>query len=100
MNFSDYINPVNLKKIFPDGLAENALLGTQININTDFKNISDLRRYDIAILGIEEDRNATVKGSAGSPYKIREKLYTLTRFTKNLKIFDLGIENPSSTEPD
>jgi len=67
-----------------------AFLGNQITINTDFKNISNIRQYDIAIIGVEEDRNSIVKGSAESPDKIREKLYAFAGISKNLKIIDLG----------
>ena len=44
----------------------------------------------IVLLGVEEDRNAMVKGSSASPDKIREYLYSLNRIAPRFRILDLG----------
>jgi len=49
-----------------------------------------LEKADVVIIGIGEDRNSLVKGSAKAPDKIREHLYTLNRINPRFKILDLG----------
>ncbi|KPK84421.1 MAG: hypothetical protein AMS27_09935, partial [Bacteroides sp. SM23_62_1] len=52
--------------------------------------IPDLSDYRIAIIGIPEDRNASIRGSAAAPDLIRNRLYNLYRITPGYKIIDLG----------
>ncbi len=54
------------------------------------KLINNLHDFDIAILGIPEDRGSNNTGSCKAPNKIRESLYLLSYFFNNLKIIDLG----------
>ena len=49
-----------------------------------------LNKAKIVLIGVEEDRNAVVKGSMKSPDKIREHLYSLNRIAPRHKILDLG----------
>ena len=49
-----------------------------------------LEKAEVIIIGIEEDRNSVVSGSAKAPDKIREHLYGLNRITPRFKILDLG----------
>ncbi len=49
-----------------------------------------LEKAKVVIIGIEEDRNSVVRGSAKAPDKIREHLYSLNRITPRFKILDLG----------
>ena len=49
-----------------------------------------LEKAEVIIIGIEEDRNSVVSGSAKAPNKIREHLYSLNRITPRFKILDLG----------
>ncbi|MFV0345608.1 MAG: arginase family protein [Bacteroidales bacterium] len=44
---------------------------------------------DLVIMGVPEDRNSTVRGSASSPDKVREELYRLSA-VNGLKVVDLG----------
>ena len=49
-----------------------------------------IEKAKIVIIGIEEDRNAVVKGSSAAPTEIRKYLYDLNRIDPRLKILDLG----------
>jgi arginase family enzyme len=90
MNINDYINPVSLEK--PDAyyFSEADLFGKHISINTPDNPVHDLSDYNIALLGIPEDRNAYQKGSSLAPDKIRSQLYMLYQIAPKLKIVDLG----------
>ena len=52
-------------------------------------NLKKLNQYDIAIIGIPEERNTDNKGTAIAPDKIREKLYQLNS-PESINIVDLG----------
>ncbi|MCK4746300.1 MAG: formimidoylglutamase, partial [Bacteroidales bacterium] len=49
-----------------------------------------LDQFDLALIGVPEDRNATVAGSAAAPDQVRDHLYQLYRVNPKLKIIDLG----------
>ena len=89
MNLSDYFNPVELDK---PGISTH--LGESVfykNIYTHTANtlIHNLKGIDLIILGIGEDRNAVIPGSANAPDAIRNKLYQLAKI-KKINIADLG----------
>ena len=91
MDLKDYFDPVELDK--PDVYTN---LGDKVfykNIFTHSQNnpVSNINinGYNLAIVGIKEDRNSVVKGSAMAPDIIRNKLYQLAAIDK-IKIIDLG----------
>lgn len=47
-------------------------------------------KADLILIGIKEDRNAIVPGSAQAPDEIRKQLYNLNRIGPRFKILDLG----------
>ncbi len=59
------------------------------HIDTYTENIQHIKGYDIALLGVEEERNTQNKGTKLAPNHIRKELYKLVNNTK-LKIIDLG----------
>jgi formiminoglutamase len=90
MNLNNYFNPVELDKPEDTALLSESILGKNININTASNLIDEISNYDIAILGIPEDRNSSNKGVSLAPDNIRAKLYQLYKINDKLKIIDLG----------
>lgn len=65
-------------------------IGSKIHIYKH-KQEFPVEQYDLAILGICEDRNAIVnKGSCEAPDPVRKQFYKLSHRFENLKIIDLG----------
>ncbi len=87
MSISDYLHPIELtafdieRKYISDE-------HTFYHVDKLSKN-SKIEDYDIAILGIEEERNTTNKGCKLAPDSVREQFYKLMNNTK-LRIIDLG----------
>ena len=87
MSILDYFELVDINKLsFSPNETQNRFTYMHIDKST---NIQKLNEYDIAILGVEEERNTNNKGTAQAPDKIREQLYKLNRNEK-AKILDLG----------
>ncbi len=100
MNLNDYFDPVGLESSATDHLSDKAVFCRNIYINTPDSPLQDLDRYDLALLGVPEDRNASVRGSSRSPDLIREHLYRLFRVNSRLKIIDLGNLKPGNNVQD
>lgn len=90
MDLKNYFSPVSLEKPGNHFLADKAIFCRNISIHTPDSPIGDLSVYKIAIIGIPEDRNAKIRGSAAAPDHIRNKLYNLYRVNPAVKIIDLG----------
>ena len=90
MNIHDYFDPVALEKPSNHHLSEKAVLCRNIYIHTPDTPVKNLDQFDLALIGVPEDRNATVPGSEASPDKVRSHLYQLFRVNPKLKIIDLG----------
>ncbi len=90
MDLNDYFDPVSLEKPEFSLFRETYNFSHSIIINTPDTPIADIGRFDIAIMGVKEDRQAFRKGAAEAPDFIREKLYTLGYVNKKIKIIDLG----------
>ena len=87
MHIPDYFEPVDLMQfVFRPKEMENKFAYLKID---KLINQKDLSSYDIAILGIGEERNTINKGTSLAPDKIRGQLYMLNQNTR-LKIIDLG----------
>lgn len=94
MDINDFLIPVELDTPPAFHKPDEFSFSRTINIHTPDHPISDLHSFDLAILGIPEDRSSYNKGSSDAPSKIREKLYQLRGFQKNIKIIDLGNLKP------
>jgi len=70
-------------------LEDQYTIRRQIDQLTGIKD-SDIKNYNIAILGVPEFRNSELQGSAESLGAIRNKLYSLSSIKTDLKIVDLG----------
>jgi len=90
MNIQDYCDPVALDRPANHHLSDKAVLCRNIYINTPDTPVKNLDQYDLAIIGVPEDRNASVPGSAATPDQVRSQLYQLFRVNPRLKIIDLG----------
>lgn len=88
MEFSDYFNPIDLQQdIFAFDYNENQLATNILLFNAEQ---NDLEGVSIAIIGVEEDRNAyDNKGCASAPNLIRKYLYQLIT-SGNKKVVDFG----------
>lgn len=100
MEFSDYIDPVELEKPEQHYLESGELFPKTITINTASFDIGDLSQYNVAILGVPEDRNSYNKGTALAPNAIRGELYKLISPVEKLKIIDLGNLKSGNTYTD
>lgn len=90
MNIQDYCDPVALEKPANHHLSDKAVLCRNIYIHTPDTPVKDLDKFNLALIGVPEERNATVKGSASAPDLIRSQLYQLFRLSPKLRIIDLG----------
>ena len=89
MNLDLYLKPIDFSKfkLAPWAQKKFALASLLEKNQTKIP----LDKAKIAIVGVEEDRNSIVKGSAKSPDKIREHLYSLNRIAPRLKFWILEI---------
>lgn len=90
MNLNDFLSPVELEKPSRNQHPDEFSISRTITIHTPDHPVTEIQDFDLAILGIPEDRNSFNQGAAKSPNKIRENLYQLRGFNKLLKIVDLG----------
>ena len=90
MNMNDYFDPVSLDKPDLHLLPENLLFCRYVDIHTPNIPIKNIENYDIAIIGVPEEKNAFVPGSAKAPDRVRSKLYQLSSVNRKIRIIDLG----------
>ncbi len=88
MDLDFYFEPVDFQKINLAPWAQKKFSLASVLEKNHAK--LKLDKAKIVIVGIEEDRNSVVSGSAAAPNKIREQLYSLNRISARLKILDLG----------
>jgi len=100
MDLNDYFQPVSIEKPDHSFLNQENTVGRNITIHTPNNPIGDITPYNIAILGIPEERNSPNKGSAKAPDRIRGKLYQLYRFPPKVKLIDLGNLIPGTSPQD
>ncbi|WP_428327788.1 formimidoylglutamase [Mucilaginibacter sp.] len=100
MSLSDFFSPIDLKNIVPSTGYYTSQLGSKIeHFSVDFPSMED--KTDIAIIGVQEDRNAiNNSGCALGPDYVREKLYRLNEGNYNTKIVDLGNIRQGATVTD
>ncbi len=89
MSLSDFLSPVNYT--LPKNGFYTSHLGTKLEIyHSDFPDLES-NTYDIAIVGVQEERNAiNNSGTALSADHFREKFYTLNEGNYTTRIVDLG----------
>jgi formiminoglutamase len=100
MSLADFFSPIDLKNIIPTKGYYTSQLGDRIkyDVTAGFPELEDV---DIAIIGVQEDRNAINNaGCALGPDYVREKLYRLNEGNYNTRIVDLGNIRPGATVTD
>jgi len=90
MDLNEYFNPVSLERPEFEYLDNKESFSHHITVHTPDQPIRELNKYQVALIGIPEDRNGFMKGSREAPDKVREKLYQLAAINRKLKICDLG----------
>ena len=87
MDFTDFFEPINLN----EGDLNFDYKANQFANSIDFYENQDLTNYNIAIIGVGEERNAYNNfGCSLAPNNVRKHLYRLTSLNGSSKIIDLG----------
>ncbi len=92
MDISAFFEPVDLN-VFPDTTesAGQSRLGSHVRIFSDAADFPDYTTFDLAIIGVKDDRNAVDnEGCAEAPDFVRKYLYQLYPGPFAMKIVDLG----------
>jgi arginase family enzyme len=101
MSLIDFFTPIDLQKITPKKGYYTSHLGLKINCFADTFPDLDEHKPDIAIIGVQEDRQSIDNsGCALGPDYIREKLYMLNEGGYTTKIADLGNIRQGATVTD
>lgn len=90
MDLNLYFDPVSLDRSEYTLLNETYSFSRSIRINTPDTPIINLDEFHLAIMGVNEDRNAFIAGSKNAADKIRQQLYQLSGLNKKIKVIDLG----------
>jgi formiminoglutamase len=90
MDLNDYFDPVSLDKPLFDFFPPETLISRNIQVHTPDQRIPALDTYQVALLGVPEERNTPNKGCAHGPDKIRDVFYQLNKFPRKLHVIDLG----------
>jgi formiminoglutamase len=90
MDLNQYFEPIALEKPKGPVPSDDDIFGRNLHIHTPNNPIGEISNYQIAILGVGEERNSFNTGTAQAPDTIRQCLYTLTRVNDKTRIIDLG----------
>ena len=92
MDISDFFEPLDLNEFPGSGTSTGqARLGNLIRIYSDAGDFPDFSTFDIALIGVKDDRNAVDnEGCALAPDFIRKYLYLLNPGPHPNKLVDLG----------
>lgn len=90
MNLNDYFDPVGIAKDNIRNVSPEDEFSHKMAIHTPDFPIGNMNTFDVAIIGVPEERNARVKGPAKAPDLIRQKLYALGKIENRIRIADLG----------
>lgn len=90
MDLNGYFDPVSLDRPEFHFLPEKYSFSRNISIHTPDQPIKNLDNYQMAIIGVPQEKAAYIKGSAEAPDKVRGMLYQLRRVNNNVKVYDLG----------
>jgi len=90
MEFDLYFKPVSAKIESLKKLTDSKDRLIEITLHTEKEKIKKIEDFDIALIGVCEERASENQGTKDAPNEIREKLYKLFKPSHNLKICDLG----------
>ncbi len=100
MDLNDYFEPVSLTHPSHRNVRAADEFARRLTVHVPDRPIEEIGQYDVAILGVPEDRNSDNKGAAEAPATIRQKLYSLSQLRSPLKIIDLGDMHAGTTPTD
>jgi len=90
MDLNGYFDPISLERPEFEYIDNREAFSHHITVHTPDHPIRELDKYQVAIIGVPEDRNGFISGSKEAPDAVRNKLYQLARIKRDLKIYDLG----------
>ena len=91
MSLADFFSPVDFDKLRPSSDFYTSHLGAKIDCFTDRFPILEPNSYDLALIGVLDDRGAlNNQGCALGPDYVRERLYQLNEGNYTSRIVDLG----------
>jgi len=91
MHISRYLKPVQQTNLSQVSSFENKRLGEVFTKHSSEKGFPDLEKIDIAIVGVDDDRNAMDNLGCGlASQSVREYLYWLMPGNYKLRVADLG----------
>jgi formiminoglutamase len=91
MQILDFLEPVDLEKLFKKEQEHPLVLGKSIRCHSKEEGMPDLENVEIALIGVMEDRlGEDNRGSALAPDYVRKHLYQLFQGPFSLNIADLG----------
>lgn len=90
MDIKQYIDPVNIESENYQFYHNADSLLFNIAKNTEKNPLNLSEKFQLAILGVPEDRNTPNKGTSKAPDEVRKELYKLYKPTANIRIVDLG----------
>lgn len=90
MTLLDFLDPVSLDKPENPIISGSTTFSGKITVHIPNFVLKELNYYDVAIVGVPEDRNSDNKGASLAPDKIRAQLYQLIEISEKVKIIDLG----------
>lgn len=93
MNFNDYFDPIDLPFIQSRYMEYPSSLGNNITLHLQSGDIENIDQFQIALLGVPEERSSENKGCSKAPDIVRNMLLRLQKI-QNVKIIDLGNFKP------
>ena len=100
MDLNDYFDPVSLPRPLIRNVHPKEEFGKRLVIHTPDFPIPEVKGYELAFMGVPEDRNSPNKGAQEAPDYIRQKLYSLSKLRPSIKMIDLGNMRPGSSPTD
>ncbi len=100
MNLNDYFDPIELNSEFKKCSKQEACLFSQVTIYTKENKIKNIEEFSLALIGVVNDNEININDSKKGLLKIREYLYHLSSFDKQVKMIDLGNLKQGKTNND
>lgn len=90
MELEDFLSPVS-QELFTDAEYAANMFGKTFQIYSDSSTFPNLKKTQIAIVGVNEDRNSVINfGCAEAPDQVRRFLYRLFKGNYAVNVSDLG----------
>jgi arginase family enzyme len=91
MDITTYLNTIDPDLILePVESTGRFRLSDITEVYSDETNFPDLQEFDVAIIGVEEERGTLNKGCGKAPNEVRKWFYSLFAHWKNIRIVDIG----------